>query len=465
MQRTRPAADHSVEASVNEAPLTQLCCLLSRVMTMRERTFDHDNQPCLLRRGAVLLMALCSMALLALLGGCSNTPSKPKADLCPGVVRVSNSGASLFSAAQQRYAQIRLMDLQGKRLESELSEVMKLLDGAITNDRRAAIFHSKMGDIRLEAGQVGQAEGYYNRSRELCQEWVPAWIGLAKVATQRGDLAGADSYLNSAAQAMAKLERGAEPKAKQQPNFFLAALGVNLPATPEPKKDPNDPTYEEDEKLRILVSWLQANEAWVVENGGLVSPTGELKVVKTGDLFRRLKATIAFQRVLMTLAEGAEPQAVLTGLDYVLQWDPNYFPARIEQAVQLRKLNNFKDAERLLLPMVANPANPVLSNSAKLNYEMAAIYTDWFKQTKEARTADAADQFFSKLHTLNGEHVDGYIKRADLYLAAGTEFKRDETLVAGLTCLDHARNNLGRETPEIASLRTQLQQARQKIAG
>lgn len=415
--------------------------------------------PLSLVRSSAASLPVC-LAIFAL-AGCTTTPATPK-KLCEGVVLVSQNGASLYAQAQKAYAEVRLTDPQGPTRDSQMSQVMRLLDGAITNDSMAVLFHSKLADMRLESGQVDRAGAGYEKCRAMCRDWVPAWLGLAAVAARQGDFNAADSYLQSARLALNNVQNPADEK-KDEPDFF-AILGLNLDTSSDEQPDPDDPTLDKDGQLRLLVNWLQSSEAWTIENPDLVQTTGGKQVVESGRLMRRLRARIEYHAALVLAARGANSTEVFKALDYALQWDPDFFAAKIEKAALLHKIGEFQAAERLLRPYV-DSANELLSSNAPLLLEMASIYTDWYVHTKESATADLADAYFAKLHEVNPDHASGYIKRAELYLTAGTELKRSDTLNTAVQCLDRAKQTLGRDTAEAAALRTKLADAQAKVGG
>jgi tetratricopeptide (TPR) repeat protein len=96
-------------------------------------------------------------------------------------------------------------------------------------------------------------------------------------------------------------------------------------------------------------------------------------------------------------------------------------------------------------------------------YEMAAIYTDWYIADLETTLADHADALYDKLHKLNPNHAEGYIKRAQLYLAAGTKLRRADTLRTAIACLDKAKSITGKEALEVGTLRAEIGRAQKAL--
>ena len=400
-----------------------------------------------------------SILALAPLTGCNTSPAPAR--VCEGVRLVSVNGATLYSQARTYYTGIRILDLQGKPLEQEMNNVMRLLDGAITNDPKCALFQTKMADMQMEAGQVQAAGSAYEQTRQLCEDWVPAWIGMAHVSTRKGDLDSARNYLRGATASLNQIQGAAKPL-EDVPDFW-SALGLNIPRQKQPDKSPNDPSLSDDESLQLLVNHLQESEAWTIENPGLlIQGQGGVSQVQPGKLFRRVHARIEYHYALIELQAGTGPDAVLAKLDRSLEWDPDFFPAKIEKAAQFRLSGKLQEAERLLRPYL-DSADPKLSNNGRLLYEMAGIYTDWYVKEKDTQLADRADAYFSKLHTLNPKHAEGFVKRAELYLATGTALKRNDILDNAITCVNHARTIRGSDTPEATKLRADIAKAKAAI--
>jgi len=393
------------------------------------------------------------------LSGCTSTGDAPAVPrICKNITLVSRNGGDFYTRARTQYAEIRAADLRGPALDAQMTQVLRQLDGAITNDPRAMLFHSKLADMYAESGQADKAQSHYETARKLCDDWVPAWIGLAHLATQNGAHDDARSYLNSAKVALERVQGTAAPKQKE-PDFF-AILGINIPPDPTPGKSPDDPTLGDDAALRQIVNHLQESEAWTIENPALLEKgLSGASVVQSAGLFRRLRARIEYENALIRLSEKAPPAEMLKALDYSLQWDPDFFPAKIETAVQLRAGGNYQEAERILRPYV-DSSDAKLSNNGRLLFEMASIYTDWFKQSKDAEISDLAEKYFARLYQVNPQHAEGFLKRAEHYLNAGTHFKRADMFTTGIACLDEAKKlNGGKDTAAITGLRGQFAKA------
>ena len=72
-----------------------------------------------------------------------------------------------------------------------------------------------------------RAEGDLNRSLQLAEDWVPAWISLADLAVRRHQYQAATSYLDSAEKSI----RTMEDREKRRPltGKFSSARAVCAP--------------------------------------------------------------------------------------------------------------------------------------------------------------------------------------------------------------------------------------------
>lgn len=409
--------------------------------------------------------------VLLLLGvaqsGCS---SPPKQEKFPGVVRVSQNGATLYFQAKQQYAVVRAQDPHGPALAKAMDGIVTQLDGAITNDPKCPLFYGKRGEMFLETGPdgYGRAELDLKKALELSEDWVPAWIAMADLEARRGQSDRALKWLNGADKAIQTVEE----RERQKPTapFSIMGLGVSGP----PPKNPNDPALEETQRRQLLLNWLQESEQWTIDSPSLLAPvsgaTGAASVtVNSSNLIRRFHARADFERIVVRLRNGEKPAAVLPLFDRVFDWDPDLFPARIEKSVQLRANGDYRAAERLLRPYI-DSRDPKLANNARLLYEMASIYTDWY--IAEIKSADAesisrlAEQAFVRLHQVNPEHGPGWIKRAQLYAAAGAKAGKLATLKDAKQWLDNAKEALGlkQDTEEMRTIRDQIERAEKALA-
>jgi tetratricopeptide (TPR) repeat protein len=301
---------------------------------------------------------------------------------------------------------------------------------------------------------------------QLSEDWVPSWISLADLEARRGQFQKAASYLNSADKSIRVLED--RQKRKPLPPFRILGLTI---WQEQSNHKPNDPSLEEAERRQLLVTWLQESEQWRIDNPALLTALpatgagpggGGSFTVNHTNLMRRLRAAVAFERIVLKLAEGEKPALVIPLFDRVFEWDPDYFPARIEKAHQLGKLEEFREAERLLRPYI-DSKDPKVSHNGRLLYEMACIYTDWYIHSAASKDADSfsrlAEASFSRLFQVNPESAEGWVKRAELYAVGGARARRRDTLRDARRWLANAREILKADTPEMQRIAHDIDQA------
>lgn len=377
--------------------------------------------------------------------------------ICPGIVRVSQNGTNFYLQSQDQYIRIRAADLQGKALDSEMEKAVRFMDAALVNDPRSPLFHSKMGQLLLETDSMDLAKQHFEQARKICEDWVPAWLGLAEIARRQSDMDTARANIKGAEFAI-DMVQGAVPL--DQPNI-LNALGLNI--APPANGGPRDPALDENARLQLVLIWLQESEAWTLENPALLTPAGMGMHLNTGSVIRRVRARVEYQKVLVERLATQDPQPLIQGLDRALEWDPDFFPAKVEKAILFRAMGRFSEAERLLRPYV-DSADPKLANNGRLLYEVASLYTDWFAEDPKPEQADRADEYFDRLQKVNPEHGPGYLKRAELYLRAGVALRRLDTLAAAEDCLARAQGSLDeQELARSKQLKQEIAQARSKL--
>ena len=80
-----------------------------------------------------------------------------------------------------------------------------------------------------------------------------------------------------------------------------------------------------------------------------------------------------------------------------LKHDPDYFPALLEMAAQLRREGNYQEAEGFLEPLVNQVQNPVFTNNPRLRKELALIYAGWYAKQPSYELELRAGQAFRQL--------------------------------------------------------------------
>jgi tetratricopeptide (TPR) repeat protein len=402
------------------------------------------------------------LVVVALALGCTT----PKQEKFVGINRISQNGANLYFQAKGQYVVVRALDLTGEPLKQEMDKVMGSLDGAIVNDPKCPLFFGKRGEMFLELGPDGyaRAQDDLNKARKLSEDWVPSWILLADLETRRGQTDRARQYLDGATKGIESLQQ--KVNTKPPPPFRILGLTIMQEDT---TKKPDDPSLEETERRQLLLTWLQENEQWSIDSPNLLMPGkgGNGTTVNRTNLFRRLRARVEFERIVLRLKEGAKPAEVVPMFDKVFEWDPDYFPARIEKAAQLRKANLPREAERMLRPYL-DSKDPKVSGNARMLYEMGAIYTDWYAEGGTDADAKAAsrlaEECFAKLHQVNPRHAAGWVKRAELYAMAGARDHRKDTLRDARRWLGNAREILKTDTPEMQRIAKRIDDAEKAAA-
>jgi tetratricopeptide (TPR) repeat protein len=393
---------------------------------------------------------------------CAGCPAETKPEKYVDVTRVSQNGANFYFQGKAQYATVRAQDLTGEPLKTEMDKVVTDLDAAIVNDPKCPLFYGKRGETFIELGKDGypRAELDLNQAMKLSEDWVPSWIGLADLEARRGQASRARQYLDGASKSIESLQKKVDTK--PPPPFRIMGLSIAPDAPPERK--PDDPSLEESERRQLLLTWLQESEQWTIDSPALLYPahSGTGFTVNNKNLFRRLRARIEYEKIVIRLREGAKPAEVLPMFDKVFDWDPDYFPARIEKAAQFRYAGEPREAERMLRPYV-DSKDPKLANNCRLLYEMAAIYTDWYEleggQPEGEKASKLADESFTRLFTVNERHATGWIKRAELYAYAGARSHRPDTLKDARRWLGNAREILKTDTPEMVRISQRIDDA------
>jgi tetratricopeptide (TPR) repeat protein len=349
-----------------------------------------------------------------------------------------------------------------------MDSVMNYLRAAVDNDPKCPLFLGKRGEMLIELGPSGyeQAEGDLNQALKLSEDWVPSWVALADLEARRGQIERANKYLEGCAAAIESLEN--KNKRTPIPPFRIMGLTINL-ESPPPGKSPDDPALKEADRRALIMNWLQASEQWTIDSASLMMQTGKTPgamTVNTGNLMRRLRAKMEYERAVIRMRENARPQEVIPILDKALEWEVNYFPARIEKAAELRRAGNVREAADILQPYL-DPTKypPTVSNNARLLYELGAIYTDWYANEGNEALLPKAEECFKKLHGygdvqgINPRHVSGWIKRAELYAIAGQRANRKDTLRDARRWLANAREVLKTDTPEMKRIAQRIDDA------
>ncbi len=336
---------------------------------------------------------------LALLTGGACTPARKPYN----VSQVSRNGAGLYLAALQRRWESQARDERGRERRESLSTVVRELKAAVSNDPTCSLFHSKLGEVLLNAGQGDLAKDSFDTSLDLCaDDWVPGWLGLAQWATERipldpAKIEEADHYLFRAEQAIKNIRlRWSELPTDQRGSLGLGKLGLPVDST-------DDGLPSERAGVGLVIDWLCANEHPALFAGTSV--------------FRRLRARIGYQAALIAAARGEPASTVINHLLVSHRSDPDFVPAQLERARQHHKRGEYANAEDILLPVLR--ANPLYRDSAELRFELARIYSGWCLETFADEQCHKAEEAFVRLHEINDNHIEGWLARAEMNYAVG----------------------------------------------
>jgi hypothetical protein len=101
-------------------------------------------------------------------------------------------------------------------------------------------------------------------------------------------------------------------------------------------------------------------------------------------------------------------------------------------------------------------------------FEMASVYTEWYIDGPDDPNATSiskmAELWFTKLLQINPQHAGGWLKRAELYAAAGQRAANFKTLADAEKWLANAREILKKDTPETQAVALKIAEA-EKNAG
>lgn len=413
----------------------------------------------LVRRVGWLGLAVCGIGLTGCGGGEKNT-----VEMRP----VSRSGESQYAEAQRLYIQSRSKYEQGERQRQSMDQVARNLKGAIHNDQDCPLFYSRLGDVQLELGAPSEAFTNLEESVRLYKDWIPGWLGLATWATEQmgsegGKRAYAEARLADAKNALNALFDKVEKAGAGTQESLMP--GGNLMARSEQKKKREDPTRSETEQLNMILSWLIANEQWLVENPAIAfMADGMMMTGSINDkLNRRLRARIEYQYAEIAIAAKDPADRVIDLLDEALRWDENLVTARLEKAAQLRKMGRYQMAESLLEPYLKDTSNPVYKNNGRLWFEAAANYTDWYVASSGgADVFDKAQIAFNRLFDINENQAEAWLRYAHLLYHGGTRVKDPQHLQNAQKCVKNFRELAG-NNPEATQLAQNIDAALQQV--
>lgn len=286
-----------------------------------------------------------SIVLLASLTGVVGCGSNERQrDPARGELREAAAGRDAILLAKQRWDSVTVGGLMGNRLVAELEKIVEHLDSAIALDRAAPLPLTLKAYMMLELGRPEEAEklflksvGPASRRAEGSQDWVPGYLGLARIAYDRGELAPFQEYLHHA-------------------NGAADALAG---------KDPRIPK----EVRERLVGWMTQLEAWSEDVAPGVS-------AYQGDVLARARAEAKMLELL-----SLKPELDCSAFDPVFAIDPDYFPARIRQASCFASAGEHAEVIRVLGTTLAASGNPKLLGNFNYLYMVAHAHAYLYNTT------------------------------------------------------------------------------------
>lgn len=345
------------------------------------------------------------------------------------------------------------------------------INGSIQVAERCPLYYSRRGVLYLEQGQLHKAYVDLKRSVELCEDWVPGWLGLARWATIKAaahpeSVQDAEHFIEEAWGAVDTLDQRAD-------EALAGATGTRFDSGSDRYGASRDaPALTRGWQTRLMLSWIEEEEAWVVERTPPSPPIAAKATVqaRAGTLLRRLRAKIAHREAALAVVRGDPPDAILAMLDRVRDWDPDFAPALIDKAMVFRTLERFQEAESCLHSFFSRNADPSYRRNPRLRYEAGSLYHDWYLSEKRAEYFDLAEREFGYLlNDLDSEHADAWRKRGLLRIAAMryaplSAQERDEYLQEAKKCRDEALRIAG-TTPAIGRLSKEIAWASSAAGG
>ncbi len=346
------------------------------------------------------------------------------------------------------------------------------------------LFRTRYGLLLLELDAPGSGPGASSRAYDLLEkavteptgapEWVEGWIGLAVWALHAAEhdsskYSDAEGYLRRAEQ---ELEDFAEHARGTQ----VTMLPVGW-AQPAPRRAPDDPTRETDERIALLCAWTATHELWLdplvgPQPGGTAAPgvVAAGPAIGSDRLTRRLRARIEYVRARIQDRRGEPARYVIARLDEALRWDEDFFPARIEMARQHLRLRHYNKAEAMLRPYLIDPRTQApFRNSRRLWRIAATLYARLDADQPTEEHAISAERALRRLIQLDPQSATGWLEIAEYYVVAAerrpheTPQRRRAMLAGARQCLAEARG-LGAPEQRIGELTNRLERLARQIA-
>lgn len=346
------------------------------------------------------------------------------------VGRSSNASTRFYVEAQQDYRLSCERDVTEIARRESLNTIARKLRAAGDIDPDCPLYASKLGEVLLDNAEFDEAARAIDRSLDICDDWVPGWIAKAhweitRAKDDRAKLDSAESYLDTASAALARLEKASGSQLKQTPLPVWPLQGQTE------EKDPDDPTLTDKEQYAWLARWMAANEAWrEAEPGWLAPAPGQTVGGISKRLASRLRARIYYERARIADAKGDPVEDAVRGVLDVLEqsrrFDGDFTPTQIERGRQYVKLRDWRTAESLIRPVV--DANPYYRNDIGALMALATLYASWYYDSARLDAYERAIETCDRIFKLDEHHRDMWLLQAELCLRRGVE-TRDVALL------------------------------------
>jgi hypothetical protein len=292
-------------------------------------------------RPAAAFRAAALGLILVAAGGCAGPQPLPDRDM----LFLSDAGRDKYLEARDAWFQLHAAPLSAEELdEGRRRRVIRALQDAVAHDGRCFLFHSKLGDMRLDAVALRAAPGpeaetahavafnHYVDALRLCPDWPPAWLGLAVVARLEGRAADARRYLDAADAALESLGIWDRPPPPTLIRVFATVAGADaaagLDATFRFDRFAHDPRVSPATARRITMSWMKESGAW---NAGARFPSTFSAASADDDVFAPVRALVEAERAALDLDEALAAYAGARNPD-----DPAYRALMLRYADRLR---------------------------------------------------------------------------------------------------------------------------------
>lgn len=356
--------------------------------------------------------------------GCGYSPD-PYRELA----MVSTAAILQYETAKQSWAETRatpLVDIEARR-EADLGGIRRL-QAAAHNAPRCPLFHGRIAELYMALGADGHEDAARNfeRALELCEDWVPSHLGLARVAILDGDDDAAKQHLRNARLATQRTADAGGPY--ENHTIWILGLRFNAP----PRQDLMDPALGKRAGYKTLLQFFYEDLQWDIGNVALLRGDSGAEQISPGTILNGLRARIAYVEFMrLRRFDAPNPQEQLEALDLVLRFDPNHQDARLFSAFANWELRRYEVAYDLLDPAAARDNAMLLSDGTRRDLCARVVLDAWLDAPARANEGRALG-YYTRMERLFGQYAQG----ADPLLAAaqvlfrGVEHRDAEGLAA-----------------------------------